>query len=101
LLRPPRAASEKHRPSRQVTRTEWEGLSVETRNAVLDEASQTCGYKKECKGKWDYDSIFPGTPNRKQLMLTCYSSSLASYHLSSVRPLRPDVVGLYCRSHGT
>jgi hypothetical protein len=62
LGRPPKATAEKARPTRTVSKHQWDRIARQSKqslNVLLDEASKGCGYKQECRGSWEYANVFP------------------------------------------
>jgi hypothetical protein len=55
---PPIAAADKARPSRTVSREQWDSLAEQTRNTFLNEAREICGYEGDQSSGWEYSAIF-------------------------------------------
>ena len=53
----PKATPKKERPEKMLSKEQWNTLSRETRNRVLNDVVEKCGYKKVCRD-WEYEDVF-------------------------------------------
>jgi hypothetical protein len=54
----PQADPKKGRPDRKLSEDEWDTLAVTTRNRLLNDATQNCGYERTEPKDWTYCDIF-------------------------------------------
>jgi hypothetical protein len=54
----PQAEPKQDRPTRKLSEDEWETLAVTTRNRLLNDAVQNCGYEQAEVKDWAYCDIF-------------------------------------------
>jgi hypothetical protein len=54
----PQAEPKKGRPERKLSAEEWDTLAVSTRNRLLNDAVQNCGYERAELNDWAYCDVF-------------------------------------------